>query len=70
MLKEVNNLTPHITSAKRTNALFCGNHNLNTLGKLMAAEPKRLARQAFRFIPNSCSACACSKSQPELLFFS
>ena len=55
-LKEVKDLTSHVASAKSTDALFCGNHNFDAPGKPVAIEPKRLAREAFCFIPNCCRA--------------
>lgn len=70
MLKEVEDLTSHIASAKSTNALFGANQNFNAHGKLVTIQPKCLTRHAFCLIPNCCRACTCSKSQPELLFFS
>lgn len=70
MLKEVDNLTPHIATAKSPDTLFGGYQNFYAHGKLVVIKPKRLARQAFCSVPNGRRACACPKSQFELLFFS
>ncbi|GEM_PF-2962279 len=61
MLKEVEDLTSHVASAKSTNALFGANQNFNAYGKLVTIQPKRLTRHAFCFIPNCCRACTCPK---------
>jgi hypothetical protein len=62
VLKEIDDLTPHIASAKSADALLGGYQNFYARWQPVAIESKRLTRQAFCSIPNCCRACARPKS--------